>query len=409
MQDGQGSTRALANASGVLTDAYSYTAFGTIYNQSGSTLNSYLYTGQQFDSLTGLYSLRARYYDPNVGRFLSQDTYPVDYQYPIELNRYGYSANSPINLSDPSGLQTTLEHTFAHGPLAENQSNVWKYVVGVAALFCFIIFMISLYTEQYIPFCGVYPLLKEVGDLLTKSKPDLSIWEEFMNGGMKWPKLPGEGTCLQYIAICVALGWHLYDAATNNNPQGNDTEEQTQPQPETGTGTQYKPGPGRCSIPQGTRSGAAGTVIGAKLQRVFHREVGWDFTTSESPLIPYPNGSHGEPDFVIYYNDNGEKTRQRPAALAEIYDIKPITYWEQDRLLGDVMFQLLKYINYFPKSYAKLAVGGKKFDPNGWVFRSPYYRRDEVLVLRTYYSSVEGVIFYECLQGQNLPRPTHDW
>ncbi|MBZ0318912.1 MAG: hypothetical protein K8L91_21030 [Anaerolineae bacterium] len=109
LSDGQGSTRALLNGTGDLTDTYAYTAFGEIYNQTGGTLNNYLYTGQQFDSLMGLYSLRARYYDPGVGRFVSRDTYPIDYQNPIELNRYGYTANNPINGYDPTGLQAMLE------------------------------------------------------------------------------------------------------------------------------------------------------------------------------------------------------------------------------------------------------------------------------------------------------------
>ena len=103
LQDGQGSTRALTNGSGTVTDTYSYTAFGELFNHTGSTTNSYLYTGQQYDSLTGLYSLRARYYNPALGRFLSQDTYPYNFSNPIELNRYVYTANNPINMADPSG------------------------------------------------------------------------------------------------------------------------------------------------------------------------------------------------------------------------------------------------------------------------------------------------------------------
>jgi RHS repeat-associated protein len=104
LQDGQGSTRALTNSAGAVTDTYSYTAYGEIYNQTGTTANNYLYTGQQFDQSTGLYSLRARFYNPSWGRFLSQDTWAVNYSNPIELNRYGYTANNPINGMDPSGL-----------------------------------------------------------------------------------------------------------------------------------------------------------------------------------------------------------------------------------------------------------------------------------------------------------------
>ncbi len=119
LQDGQGSTRALTNSTtGVITDTYSYTAFGELFNQTGTTTNTYLYTGQQFDSLTGLYSLRARYYNPALGRFLSQDTYPYNFGNPIELNRYVYAANRPINLTDPTGRQALAEYSMLIGTVA---------------------------------------------------------------------------------------------------------------------------------------------------------------------------------------------------------------------------------------------------------------------------------------------------
>ena len=106
LQDGQGSTRALTDASGAITDSYSYTAFGETYSQSGATPNTYLFTGQQYDAGTGLYSLRARYYNPGLGRFLSRDSAEVLYGNPVELNRYAYAANNPVNYYDPSGYTT---------------------------------------------------------------------------------------------------------------------------------------------------------------------------------------------------------------------------------------------------------------------------------------------------------------
>ena len=109
LQDGQGSTRGLVSTTGTVTDSYSYTAFGKLFSSIGTTTNSYRYTGQQLDTSTGLYSLRARYYNPALGRFLSGDTYPVNLGNPVELNRYVYTANRPINLSDPSGKVAMID------------------------------------------------------------------------------------------------------------------------------------------------------------------------------------------------------------------------------------------------------------------------------------------------------------
>ena len=111
LPDGQGSVRALANSSGTITDTYNYDAFGKLANSTGTTANTYLYTGQQFDSVTGLYDLRARYYNPALGRFLSRDTAGLLYGNPIELNRYGYTANNPINGRDPTGLQSQADYS----------------------------------------------------------------------------------------------------------------------------------------------------------------------------------------------------------------------------------------------------------------------------------------------------------
>ena len=130
LQDGQGSTRALTDSSGVVTDTYSYTAFGELFAQTGTTENSYLYTGQQFDSLTGLYDLRARYYNPAMGRFLSQDTYPYNFGNPVELNRYGYVGNNPINLTDPTGDTATIEYAIRLGAIGAVTGGVSAYACG---------------------------------------------------------------------------------------------------------------------------------------------------------------------------------------------------------------------------------------------------------------------------------------
>ncbi len=111
LHDGQESVNALTNASANVTDTYSYSAFGETLNHTGSTVNSYQYTGQQLNSQMGLYDLRTRYYDPAIGRFLSRDIYPSAIGDSAQLNRYVYSANNPVNWIDPLGLQAFVEYT----------------------------------------------------------------------------------------------------------------------------------------------------------------------------------------------------------------------------------------------------------------------------------------------------------
>ena len=101
--DGLGSTRALSNSSGQRTDAYSYDAFGAIRAKSGGSDQPFTYTGEQVDGELGLVFLRARYYDPVVGRFVSKDRYPALIQDTQTWNRYLYVQNNPVRLSDPSG------------------------------------------------------------------------------------------------------------------------------------------------------------------------------------------------------------------------------------------------------------------------------------------------------------------
>ncbi len=113
LHDGQGSVRALADAAGAITDQYTYAAFGELVDEVGTTENPYRYTAQQYDEDTGLYSLRARHFDPANGRFLSPD--PVEQWRNVrELNRYAYAAGDPVNLVDPRGEQALAESMLTH-------------------------------------------------------------------------------------------------------------------------------------------------------------------------------------------------------------------------------------------------------------------------------------------------------
>ena len=101
--DGLGSTRALSDASGALTDTYAYDAFGELLQQTGTTENHYRFAGEQYDAGLDQYYLRARYYDQGVGRFTQQDTWMGRDSDPITLHKYLYANSDPVNHTDPSG------------------------------------------------------------------------------------------------------------------------------------------------------------------------------------------------------------------------------------------------------------------------------------------------------------------
>jgi RHS repeat-associated protein len=107
--DGAGSVRQLTNSAGAVTDEYEYDAYGNSFTKSGATPNNYLYRGEQFDSDLSLYYLRARYYNPNTGRFMSRDPYDGNTILPISLHKYLYASGNPVNRIDPRGLEDSVE------------------------------------------------------------------------------------------------------------------------------------------------------------------------------------------------------------------------------------------------------------------------------------------------------------
>ncbi len=137
--DAHGSVALTTNTSGAAVQPYEYDAFGNLLNAASGDTNLFRYSGEYFDSETGNYYLRARYYAPGIGRFTQQDThwnvsnliYGDDKQTTVKGmegfatipqllaikqagNRYGYCANDPINYIDSSGeLAITLTLAYA--------------------------------------------------------------------------------------------------------------------------------------------------------------------------------------------------------------------------------------------------------------------------------------------------------
>jgi len=99
--DGLGSVTSLANSTGALISSYTYDSFGNLTVSAGTLANPFRYTAREFDSETGFYYYRARYYDSISGRFSSEDPIRFDSGQP---NFYPYVGNNPIGRRDPFGL-----------------------------------------------------------------------------------------------------------------------------------------------------------------------------------------------------------------------------------------------------------------------------------------------------------------
>jgi RHS repeat-associated protein len=104
--DGLGSVTSLTDPTSAVAATYTYDSFGFLTASTGTATNWFRYTARQFDSSTALYYNRARYYDPTVGRFLSED--PL--RFVAGVNFYSYVRNNPTNFVDPTGLCPDTSH-----------------------------------------------------------------------------------------------------------------------------------------------------------------------------------------------------------------------------------------------------------------------------------------------------------
>ncbi|USG64624.1 hypothetical protein NDK47_21140 [Brevibacillus ruminantium] len=103
LYNGHGDVVKIVGEQGEELNRYEYDTWGNIVSKREGMSNPFAYSGEMFDSETGFYYLRARYYDPTVGRFISEDTYKGQVDNPLSLNRYTYVSNNPLRYVDPSG------------------------------------------------------------------------------------------------------------------------------------------------------------------------------------------------------------------------------------------------------------------------------------------------------------------
>ena len=101
--DMHGNVVQLLDESGNVTKTYEYDSFGNEVKPEKKDENPYRYCGEYYDKETEEVYLRARYYEPGVGRFITRDTYTGESDEPLSLHLYTYCENDGVNMVDPSG------------------------------------------------------------------------------------------------------------------------------------------------------------------------------------------------------------------------------------------------------------------------------------------------------------------
>ncbi|MBT2288840.1 hypothetical protein J7E73_06740 [Paenibacillus albidus] len=115
--DRRGSTVALTNDSGLVTDSYTYGNYGEALDHQGASEQPFRYNGRDgvMTDENGLYYMRARYYNPDIKRFVNRDVVTGAISSAQTLNRYAYVNGNPISYVDPFGLSRDGDSIWMQG------------------------------------------------------------------------------------------------------------------------------------------------------------------------------------------------------------------------------------------------------------------------------------------------------
>ncbi len=111
-EDHISSSNVVTDSSGNQAALLEYDPYGSTVTQTGSANPKHKFTGQEEDSTARLYFYNARYYDPQLGRFVSADIFVANPENPQDLNRYSYVNNNPIRYTDPTGYKKSFWKSF---------------------------------------------------------------------------------------------------------------------------------------------------------------------------------------------------------------------------------------------------------------------------------------------------------
>ncbi|EJW14601.1 RHS repeat-associated core domain-containing protein [Paenibacillus alvei] len=135
VSNGHGDITEIRDAQGNVLNRYTYDIWGNPLVQEEQVPNIFRYSGEYWDAATSLQYLRARWYDPSIGRFINEDTYEGELGNPLTLNLYTYVQNNPLKYIDPSGnryipseMNSILEATMK---ITSTESKAYSYAYNL--------------------------------------------------------------------------------------------------------------------------------------------------------------------------------------------------------------------------------------------------------------------------------------
>ncbi len=132
LYNGHGDMVELRDSQGITLNQYDYDVWGNVLAATEQVYNPFRYSGELWDGTTGLQYLRARWYDPSVGRFMNEDAYEGQLDNPLTLNLYTYVENNPLTHWDPMGHESLGHYWdlftdgFSELGKKENWENSWN-------------------------------------------------------------------------------------------------------------------------------------------------------------------------------------------------------------------------------------------------------------------------------------------
>jgi RHS repeat-associated protein len=167
--DALGSVVALTNSSGNTVEVYEYDVYGRVGASDASHPNRIMFTGREYDKETGLYYYRARYYNPQIGRFLQTD--PIGYR--DSMNLYRCCRNNPVGFDDPWGSEEQRK-------LAPGYWREWNFASGRVLVLPWRL------DPGMLQMCEAFSeYMKNAKDVFDKITPDLPVAKEVMKKYME--------------------------------------------------------------------------------------------------------------------------------------------------------------------------------------------------------------------------------